>query len=81
MRIFVTLIGLGVAASAVAAPAPADHKPSKNKKEGLICRTVDEIGSRLSNTRICMTREQWEASRREAKDTLQQMRSLPKSGH
>ncbi|HEX4737854.1 MAG TPA: hypothetical protein VH331_09855 [Allosphingosinicella sp.] len=41
------------------------------KHDGLICRDVAETGSRLSSERVCMTKEQWEESRREARQTIE----------
>jgi hypothetical protein len=52
----------------------AGNPPQKQDKkgDGLICRDVDETGSRLSSKRICMTRDQWEASRRAAREAVSQ---------
>ena len=52
----------------VAAPAPtlAAAKPKDSK--GMIRRDLDETGSRLRSNRVCMTKEQWEAARRDAQD-------------
>jgi hypothetical protein len=55
----------------LAAGAPA-AKPQDKKGDGLVCREVEETGSRLSSQRVCMTREQWEASRRAARDAVSQ---------
>ena len=49
------------------APALAAAKPKADSK-GMICRDLDETGSRLRSNRVCMTKEQWETSRRDAQD-------------
>ena len=56
---------------AVALAANAGDKQDK-KRDGLICRESLETGSRLSSKRVCMTREQWEASRRDAREAIEQ---------
>jgi hypothetical protein len=55
----------------------------QDKRTGLICRETAETGSRLSSKRICMTREQWDQARRDARDAVDQaqMRQTnPKGG-
>jgi hypothetical protein len=52
-----------------ALPAPlaasGTEKP-KSHPGAMVCREVQETGSRLSSSRVCMTKEQWEESRRQA---------------
>ena len=55
----------------IALAANAGDKQDK-KPGGLICRESLETGSRLSSKRVCMTREQWEAARRDARDAVDQ---------
>jgi hypothetical protein len=53
------------------------------KRTGPICREVGETGSRLGTKRICMSREQWEAQRRDAReavDAAQMRQTNPKGG-
>jgi hypothetical protein len=64
-----TLAGLAATAAlaeqAPQAPAPPQHsRPSGAVNDGLdpnerICRSVQEIGSRLRSHRVCVTRAQW----------------------
>jgi len=52
----------------------------KKANERIICRTIDEIGSRLVKKRICMTAQQWEEHRRverESVDLHQQKKNQP----
>ena len=37
-----------------------------------VCRTVAETGSRLSRTRVCQTRAQWDQQRREMRQNVEQ---------
>ena len=41
--------------AATASPAASD----KNAADKVVCRTFDEIGSRIAKKRICLTRAQW----------------------
>jgi hypothetical protein len=36
----------------------------------MICRNVRETGSMLNRSRVCKTRAQWEAERRETRQTI-----------
>lgn len=36
----------------------------------MICRSVAETGARLSRTRICMTRAQWDEQRRQTRQNI-----------
>ncbi|HEY1606417.1 MAG TPA: hypothetical protein VGF77_12560 [Allosphingosinicella sp.] len=53
--------------------APAASSTDKGSKT--ICREVEEIGSRLGGKRICMTRDQWEEQRRNARAIVEQGQS------
>ncbi|HEX4739539.1 MAG TPA: hypothetical protein VH331_18475 [Allosphingosinicella sp.] len=57
--------------SAIPAPAPAATRPKPDAK-AMICRDIDETGSRLRTTRVCMTRGEWEAARRDAQQEFDQ---------
>lgn len=62
---------------ALAAPAAAQGQHSPNgagataDQNQQVCRSIPDTGSRLSRTRICMTRSQWEARRREARENVE----------
>ncbi|MEA3004083.1 MAG: hypothetical protein QOH81_2871 [Sphingomonadales bacterium] len=60
----------------------AGEKQDK-KRDGLICREMGETGSRLGTKRVCMSREQWEQNRRDAREATEQAQSRqwnPKGG-
>ena len=71
-----------------AAPAIADgtQAASNTTTSGkdpnrVICRTEDQIGSRLKKQRICMTAAEWRDSAAEAGRKLEQTTArLPKAG-
>jgi hypothetical protein len=61
---------VGLALIPAIALATTGDKQDK-KRDGLICRESVETGSRLSTKRVCMSREEWEASRREARQVIE----------
>jgi hypothetical protein len=61
-------------------PAPAPAKPKgggKDPDQQVICRTQEEIGSRLGGKRICMTKAQWAAQAQDARDTMDTAQRTP----
>jgi hypothetical protein len=57
--------------SVAPAPVQAAAKPKADSK-AMICRDIEETGSRLRSNRVCMTREQWETARQDAQDAIDQ---------
>jgi Spy/CpxP family protein refolding chaperone len=67
-------IVLGLAALSAAAP-PVQAAPAKKDDPGkVICRTLPELGSRLAEKRVCLTREQWRQQKEMEQQTLDKMR-------
>ncbi|MBV9931548.1 MAG: hypothetical protein JO013_11470 [Alphaproteobacteria bacterium] len=68
------LFGFAVAATS-AATSTADAAPAK-KADGdkVICRTVPDIGSRLAEKRVCLTREQWRQQKDIERQNLDKIR-------
>jgi len=66
------LITSGLIATGAQAAQP--NKQDK-KQNGLICREIGETGSRLDSKRVCMTKEQWEQSRRDAREAVDQIQT------
>lgn len=76
------LVTLGlVGAPVIAQPLPpvqaaaSDQQlpPLKKKATGrLICKSIEQIGSRLATKRTCMTAEQWEQQKQIDRDLVQQ---------
>ena len=69
-----TILGLSAVAlapvAATAAPPPAGADKNANK---MICRTVQEIGSRLNKTRACHTKAEWAELKRQTRETVQRI--------
>lgn len=49
--------------------------PSKNPDE-TVCRTVADTGSRLSRTRVCRTRAEWEQQRRNTEQDVERAQTV-----
>ncbi|MBV9931549.1 MAG: hypothetical protein JO013_11475 [Alphaproteobacteria bacterium] len=71
---FVMLAGAAlVAAGLCSSGAVAADAGKKSDSDKLICRTMDELGSRLASKRVCLTRSQWrqqEDMKREGLDKI-----------
>jgi hypothetical protein len=57
----------------IATGAQAAGPNKQDKKGGMICREIGETGSRLDTKRVCMTKEQWDQSRRDARESVDQI--------
>ena len=67
------------AAADPAAPAPASQKLKDPNR--IICEREEEIGTRLGGKRICKTAQEWEQSRQQSRndvDELQRYTANPK---
>jgi hypothetical protein len=69
-RVFLAM----VAATAVAAVVHAATPPKKGDGEKVICRVVPQIGSRLAEKRLCLTRDQWRQQKEIERQDLDKMR-------
>jgi invasion protein IalB len=75
---YITAALLAVPAPLVAqqaAPAPAKPPSALTDANKVVCRTQEEIGSRLQQHKVCMTNEQWKAYAQEYKDQVQEIQS------
>lgn len=72
-RVFLSLT-LICASPAVAQPAPADvkAKPASNAGERVICRKIEEVGTRLGGKRVCMTASQWAEQQRVEREAVEE---------
>lgn len=66
-----------IAAAALSAPAFAQATPPQNEAGSKgkdpnrkICERVEQIGSRLSASKVCMTAAEWEEHRRTHQDDM-----------
>ncbi len=66
-------LSVALLSTAAVAQAPSDATSSEESYDPnqRICRNMGETGSRLSRTRVCMTRAEWEARRREARQNVE----------
>jgi Spy/CpxP family protein refolding chaperone len=68
-----TIFGLSAVALAAAAASASPPSATGAGKDAnkMICRTIQEIGSRLNKTRACHTKAEWEDLRRQARQNVQ----------
>jgi hypothetical protein len=74
------LVGAACVAAGTLATANAATPPKKADGDKVICRTMDELGSRLASKRVCLTRNQWRQQQdmeRQNLDKAQRSRSGP----
>ena len=67
--IVVTAALVGTAAFAQSSPPVVVTGPSSSPNAP-VCRTVRDTGSRLTRTRVCMTRAEWASQRRETRQVV-----------
>ncbi|WP_395331715.1 hypothetical protein WBP06_03000 [Novosphingobium sp. BL-8H] len=48
-----------------AAPQPAASPSAIDQADPVVCEKIQEIGSRLKVKKVCLTKSQWDAQRRE----------------
>lgn len=75
----VVLAFASIPALAQTAPAEENGKAADPKRR--ICEKIEVTGSRVKARKVCMTVEQWEAQRRDARDELERAQknvSMPK---
>ena len=69
------LIGPGIVDSAAAqtTPAHASRQSAKSAPDPneIVCEKEQELGSRLVHHKVCMTRAQWEDSRRQDRQAIE----------
>ncbi len=69
---------IGLLLTGLASPLLAE-KPNKEAQDDpnkVICRYSDEIGTRLSRKKTCITRAQWEQYEREMRTTVQRVQDM-----
>jgi len=62
-----------VAATAQTSAAPADQKDGGEPK--MVCKTFQEIGSRLSRRRVCRTQMEWDELEQQTRLTVERVQS------
>jgi len=67
--LFFSVLLVSAAASAQAPSGSASSDGAYNPNQ-VLCRTSGETGSRLERTRVCRTRAEWDAQRRETRQAV-----------
>jgi len=70
------IVGAAMVATAAVAQSPQASAGGENPNEP-VCRVVSETGSRLNRSRVCMTRAQWAAQRRETRENVERSQNTP----
>lgn len=68
--LFFCALLVSTAASAEPSSSPPANGSSAADPNQTICRNQRETGSMLNRTRVCKTRAQWEADRRDTRQTI-----------
>jgi hypothetical protein len=72
MKKLLFLGGILVSAAAVAqSPSANGGQGGSNDPNQTVCRSIPNTGSRVSRSRICMTRAQWDERRRDMRSTIE----------
>jgi hypothetical protein len=71
MKMLLFVGGIMVSAAAVAGAPPSNGSSTVSDPNQTICRSMPATGSRVSRTRVCMTRAQWEDRRRDMRSTIE----------
>ncbi|HEY2050177.1 MAG TPA: hypothetical protein VGH03_12605 [Caulobacteraceae bacterium] len=61
-----------------AAVAPAGQNKKNDPSQRVICKTQDEIGTRLGGKRVCMTKAQWDQQQLDARDSVDNIQRTPR---
>jgi hypothetical protein len=69
-KILLGLSAVGLASVTAVASPPSATGAGKDANK-MICRTVQELGSRLNKTRACHTKAEWEELRRQTRQNVQ----------
>lgn len=62
------------AATVAAQQPPVAPPPTHTQSDGdkIVCKRIEETGSRLSSSKVCMTKSQWAERTRNDQDNLNQ---------
>jgi hypothetical protein len=69
---FAMMMVLAQPAAAPVAPAQPDPRPER-PQDKIVCRVVNATGSRLSGTRECRTRAEWDRATADTQDDVEHM--------
>jgi hypothetical protein len=73
-QLLAVLVALAAPASEAAPAAQAQSNPKPERpQDKIVCKFVNSTGSRLSGTRECRTRAEWERASADAQDDIDHM--------
>ena len=80
--VFVATLVAGTAVATAAEPEATSAAKETAARDKQICRTISEVGSRLSRRRICATKAQWDEMALQNRLTTDRIQSFrPTSGN
>lgn len=65
-----------LAVTAIASPAATAEPQQPVQKERRICRRMQETGSRMASSRLCLTAEQWRERESETGGSIDALRGM-----
>lgn len=75
------ILAAAVAAASLGAPASAEQLASKKGgPDEVICEKVEQLGTRLSVKRVCLTRAQWAERRLQERMAIDKAQKLGMKG-
>jgi hypothetical protein len=81
VKLALAIVSAVMAASPVWAqssiPAAPQIQPNASDPNELICQKLELIGSRLAVKKVCLTRSQWEDSRRQDRQAVERAQASP----
>jgi hypothetical protein len=63
--------------SAETSTSGAQNQPNASDPNELVCQKIEVLGSRLAVKKVCMTRSQWEDSRRQDRQAVERAQASP----
>lgn len=74
-RMVCALSALVMVAGTAAASGSTTKSSAKSDPDKVVCRLSSDTGSRLGRVRVCRTNAQWAETRRQAKETIDQIQN------
>ena len=68
--LFALLVSTGASAQPSSSPSAAGTGAAAPDPNAIVCRNQRETGSMLARTRVCKTRAEWDADRRDNRQSI-----------
>ena len=59
------------------APVSLQDRPGASDPSEIVCQKIEMIGSRLAVKKVCMTRSQWDDTRRQDRQAVERAQASP----